>query len=400
VFDVVKSARRTSPFVLLQPRLRLQDILSRQRDYPNDETAFVGLVPETGSLFALSPDHFPLVAFTEPALTQSVESIEGSSEEGVSVSREHDRLQCYDGSNDRRCLTGVRALVADSRSRLARLLDGVPGQAAPPLPSATGTHARPGNTNSQAYAGGEPIVPLGEGNTPVVPWEWLASVPESMASRRSSWAPSSSALLLTVVAFVASLLWFKRKAPRKARTATVPDEMVYQNTLARKTVSISPLEPTDNATHISPHISPRESQGTKETLAGNILPVPTTSESLTVAPASVPGTPVPFPVMDDGAKASPAKAESAEGPEDGGEVKKKHRKRRRKRKGETKDSPAEGGEEPENEDGEVGEDGNAVLPGGPSLIPPPTPAQSASLSLVISDTVLGMFPVGFPWASY
>src|SRR5713226_4559736 len=43
VFDVVKSAQRPSPFVLLQPRLRLQDILPsavHQLDYSDDETAF------------------------------------------------------------------------------------------------------------------------------------------------------------------------------------------------------------------------------------------------------------------------------------------------------------------------------------------------------------------------
>ncbi|KAI0251823.1 hypothetical protein BJV78DRAFT_1207008 [Lactifluus subvellereus] len=362
VFDVVKSARRTSPFVLLQPRLRLQDIFPRQRDYPNDETAFVGLVPETGSLYALGPDRFPLVAFGEPAPTQSVESIGGTSKDGVPVSREHGRAQCYDGSTDRRCLTGVRTLVADSRSRLARLLDGVPGPAAPPLPATTGAHARPGNTNSQAYAGG-------------------GLFPEAMAPRRSSWAPSSSALLLALVSIVAD-------APREEHTAPVPDEVVHRRALARKAVSIPPLELTENAPEAQ---AVHTRSGTKATFAENsfpapIEPVPTMLESSTIAPATAPDTPASLPAADDGAKASPVKAEGAE---DAGEVKKKHRKRRRKRKGETKDASAEGGDEPENEDGEGGEDGNAVSPGTPSLVPPPTPVPSASLSLAVSDTVLG-----------
>ena len=398
VFDVVKSAQRTSPFVLLQPRLRLQDIFPRQRDYPNDETAFVGLVPETGSLYALGPDHFPLVAFGEPAPTQRVESIEGTSKDGVPVSREHGRVQCYDGSTDRQCLTGVRSLVADSRSRLARLLDGVPGPAAPSLPATTGAHARPGNTNSQEYAGDTPVVVLGEGNDPVVPWEWLANFPEAMAPRRSSWIPSSSALLLTLVSIIASLMWFKGSASREKRNATVPDEADHRKALARKAVSIPPLELTENA----PHIDPPESQtvhtraGTKTTLAENSVPVPiesvpTTLESSTIAPVTTPDT----PTAEDGAKSSPVKAEGAE---DTGEVKKKHRKRRRKRKGETKDASAE---EPENEDGEGGEDGNIVSPGTASLFPPPTPAPSASLSLVVSDVVLGMILVGLvPRTSY
>ena len=45
--------QRSTPFILLQPRLRLHDTLSstiHHRDYSDDETAFVGLVPGTGSL--------------------------------------------------------------------------------------------------------------------------------------------------------------------------------------------------------------------------------------------------------------------------------------------------------------------------------------------------------------
>jgi hypothetical protein len=97
-------------------------------------------------------------------------------------------------------------------------------------------------------------------------------------------------------------------------------------------------------------------------------------------------------------KDSPVKPESQEGAEDVGEVKKK-RKRRRRRKGDTKDAAAEGGEEPDNEDGEGGEDGTAVPPGTPSGVPsmhvPP-----ASSSLVVSDTVLGMFLSVRPISSY
>jgi len=81
--------------------------------------------------------------------------------------------------------------------------------------------------------------------------------------------------------------------------------------------------------------------------------------------------------------------ESPEGAEDAGEVKKK-RKRRRRRKGDAKDTVAEGGEELDNEDGEGAENGNAMPPPISSLVPPSTPAAPTS-SLVVSDTVLGMF---------
>ena len=393
IFDVVKSPRRTSPFVLLQPRLPLQDIIpttSRQRDYPNVETAFVGLVPETGSLFALGPGNFPLVAFSGPPVSaQKVEGIDGMSEEGILISHEDGRLQCYEGTTDRRCQTGVRTLKADSASRIARLLDGVPSPAAatPPLPSATGgDDGGPGNTNSQAYAENEQLVFAEEKVWPV-PWQWISSVPESALLGRASWAPSSSALLLTLASITGTILWFKRKSPQKAHVATVP--------LVEISVpdegSSNPLspQPTKSLTHILRPESP-----VVETVPGattiqpeNILhissePLLTTPDSLTVAPASPPAT-------DKDDKPSLVKAEPAEGAEDAGEAKKKPRKRRRRRRGETKDTAAEIGDEPENDDGDVGEVDNVAVFGAPSLIIPLTPAPSPLPSLSVSENVLG-----------
>lgn len=400
IFDVVKSARRTSPFVLLQPRLRLQDIIPstpRQHDYPNDETAFVGLVPETGSLFALGPDHFPLVAFSGPVSTQQVEGIEGTSEEGVLISHEEDgRLQCYESTTDRRCQTGVRTLRADSASNIARLLDGVPGLAAPPLPSATGSDSRPGNSNSQVHAGDEELV-FGEGKVRAVPWQWISSVPESMVLVRASWAPSSSALLLTLASMVGTLLWFKRKPPQKAHVAAAPltEIPVPSNEPLVKEATANPPspKPTNHLAHI-PHVESPVIEtapnaiaiSPEDTRISSLLPIP---ESLTVAHVAAPDSPAAPPAKDDDDKPSLVKAEFAEGAEDAGEAKKKHRKRRRKRRGEAKDAAAEGGDEPENEDGEVGEGDNAVVSGARLLIPPPTPVPQASPSLILSETVLG-----------
>ena len=398
VFDVVKSSRKPSPFVLLQPRLRLQDILPsaiHQRDYSDDETAFVGLVPGTDSLFALSPDHFPLVAFSESAPTQR---IEGS--EGVVVSGEHGTLQCFEGTTDRQCLTGVRALRADSRSRLARLLDGVPGPATSHLPS-TSDPVHSENTNAQVYAESEPVIIPGEAKPPV-PWEWLASLPESLSQGRNSWAHSTSGILLALVSAVASLLWFNRKAPPKGRNATVrmsagsvPGKLAHKTLADGNAALIAPLERTDDATDAAPlesqaaEIRPRVNATPPENSV--FAPNPTvTPEPPNTASTSAPNTPMPSSTTDVDIKDSPVKAGSQEGAEDAGEVKKK-RKRRRRRKGDTKDAAAEGGEEPENEDGEGGEDATAVPPGTPSSGVLSAQVPPASSSLVVSDTVLGMF---------
>ena len=376
IFDVVKSARRTSPFVLLQPRLRLQDIIPRQRDFPNHETAFVGLIPETGSLFALGPDNFPLVAFSGPVSAHKVEGIESTSEEGVLITHEDSRLQCYEGTTDRRCQTGVRTLKADSASRIARLLDGVPSPAAPPLPSATGNDGRPGNTNSQAYAENEQLV-FGEEKAWAIPWQWISNVPDSVVLGRASWQPFSSALLLTLASMVGTILWFKRKSPH---VATIPLAEISEVEIKEATAD---PEPAKSSTHIPHSDSPV---------------VETVPSATAISPENtVRISPEPFPTPDSLTVVSPAtddddkvKVEPAEGAEDAGEVKKKPRKRRRRRRGETKDAAAEGGDEPENEDGEIGEaDNAAAVSGAPSLVRPPTPASPPSPSLILSETVLG-----------
>ena len=404
VFDVVKSSRKPSPFVLLQPRLRLQDILPsaiHQRDYSGDETAFVGLVPGTDSLFALSPDHFPLVAFSESAPTQR---IEGS--KGVVVSGEHGTLQCFEGTTDRQCLTGVRALRADSLSRLARLLDGVPGPPSSHLPSTTSDPTRSENTNSQVYADREPLIVPSEAEPP---WEWLASLPESLSQSQNSWAHSNSGLLLALASVVGSLLWFNRKAPPNGLNATVRTSAgSVPRHLVRKTPAdgngglIAPLARTNDSTDMAP----LELQAGETRQSANdtfFAPNPTvtheTPQTPNTASVTAPNTPMPPSLTDVDIKGSPVKPEFQEGAEDVGEVKKK-RKRRRRRKGEAKDAAAEGGEEPDNEDGEGGEDGTAVPPGTPSSGVPSMQVPPASSSLVVSDTVLGMFLSVRPISSY
>ena len=380
IFDVVKSARRTSPFILLQPRLHLQDIIPRQREYPDDETAFVGLVSETDSLFALGPGNFPLVAFSGPVSAQKVESIEGTSDEGVLISHEDSRLQCYEGTTDRRCQTGVRALRADSASRLARLLDGVPSPPAPPLPSATGTgnDGRPGNTNSQAYAGNEQQQQqfiFGKEDVRAVPWQWISIVPESMVLGLAS---SGHALLLTLASMIGTVLWFKRKPSQKTHVTSQPlaEIPVPEHNETLVTPNINPI---NNLTQILPPESPAQGAISPEDTL-HISSEPPLPKLSAEAP----------PTTDDDDKPPPVKAEPAEGAEDAGEVKKKPRKRRRRRRGEAKDTAAEGGDEPENEDGEIGEGDNTAAPGTPpSLVPPPTPVPQASTSLIVSDTVLG-----------
>src|SRR5438034_6292603 len=82
---------------------------------PNLDSAYVGLIEETGSLFAMTPDHFPLVVFGDANAHERDRLIEPSSAgggpelsaEAIRRARELKR-QCRNGSADRRCLTGAR----------------------------------------------------------------------------------------------------------------------------------------------------------------------------------------------------------------------------------------------------------------------------------------------------
>ena len=85
IFDVLtRSHTSPHPFILEQPQPRLQDVLpnfspeSAATILPNIDSAHVGMVAETGSLFAMSQDRFPLVAFGDSTKDRRGRFIEGS----------------------------------------------------------------------------------------------------------------------------------------------------------------------------------------------------------------------------------------------------------------------------------------------------------------------------------
>ncbi|KAJ7130189.1 hypothetical protein C8R44DRAFT_62074 [Mycena epipterygia] len=156
----------TLTFVLLQPRPQLSSILPQlnhatsKDQLPHLESAFIGMVEESGSLFAMSPDRFPLVVFgdgkkTRPkvinappqgevplelpgevdAITQARKQREKAMKERHYSSKDdrcQDRAAMY---TDRQCLVGIRRLEGGDgdgpEMRMKRLIDGVPGV---PLP--------------------------------------------------------------------------------------------------------------------------------------------------------------------------------------------------------------------------------------------------------------------------
>ena len=138
--------------VLLQPSPRLQDVFPSMdlsntaklnHQLPNLDSAYVGVLEETGSLYAMSSDHFPLVAFGDanpnsmhplidppPGTPLPTGTIPRSSVDEITRARKLREL-CDKGVFDPRCLTGIRKLESSSRSRLSRLLDAAPVAQAP-----------------------------------------------------------------------------------------------------------------------------------------------------------------------------------------------------------------------------------------------------------------------------
>ncbi|KAF7319470.1 hypothetical protein HMN09_00285600 [Mycena chlorophos] len=157
IFDVLRTPGQRGPntFVLLQPRPQLSTILPqlKQSDHlPHLKSAYIGLVKETGSLFAMSPERFPLVAFSDggrggprrldPA--QPTNELPSEIDKITEARKQREREQSlrereYDGNDDRcmehsalysdrQCLVGIRPLDDGDgpEMRLKRLIDGVP----------------------------------------------------------------------------------------------------------------------------------------------------------------------------------------------------------------------------------------------------------------------------------
>ncbi|KAI0058346.1 kinase-like protein [Artomyces pyxidatus] len=409
VFDVVKSARRDAPFVLLQPRPRLDDIYpssdlsaaARQHRF-NPEIAYVGLVRETGSLYALSPDHFPLVVFggpdTEPGL--GIDPPPGVMDPHETSSQTDMRSLCRSGSSDRRCSTGVRQLRADSRSRLARLLDGVP-QVLPP----------PSTNTNQLYADAEAedaTLRVGGNRSILHSWPWMIAGQQPHQIGEAPLADHPVALAVLTSIFAGLMLWVVgRKALGSSRrdagtpaavTAAVPDsDAIVVSTTIQEPIPVIVDVPliadldTSDKSHLDVPASPppvaqtpTQAEPTPQ-LQPRALPEIVTVDSPPVQESSDPSE-------EAGDDESEKEGDAAAVP---GKRKTARRRRGKKKRGGQKDAAADEGDVDEPEKWEVVDAGgdsagqNVVAAGSSNiLIVPPTPTPTTP-SLIVSDTILG-----------
>lgn len=157
VFDILRTPGRANPVALLQPKPRLQDFIPGDFASSNDdnlnmdlEATYIGLVEETRSLFALSPERYPLVVFSPPnfnflgkrlatidAPPDYVPNSDAYSDSLASIDSIprllKEQAKCTNGRWERECVVGKRPVAADSQSRLSRLLPDRPHESLPSL---------------------------------------------------------------------------------------------------------------------------------------------------------------------------------------------------------------------------------------------------------------------------
>ncbi|KII91735.1 hypothetical protein PLICRDRAFT_38574 [Plicaturopsis crispa FD-325 SS-3] len=406
VFDVLTSADRHQPFVLLQPRPRLEDVASTS-NLPNVDAAYVGLVEQSGSLFAMTPNRFPLVAFGDRSIDPSPSADRDLPPDLDSVTKARKlRAMCRNGGTDRRCLTGLRSLHDDSQ-----LLDGAPHVEFPPDQEAVPSSSAVLYDTNDTLRGNGSILPpwiigLGHQSKAGAPSLTLGGGPVNFF-----WGITACLLGLTY-----ALVWYvaKKTTRRKMQrlesghaadavisTAIEPQSVVAGVRLDDQALAITaPAAEKSDASAEAPAVSaPNELSGSAATdergesvASDNHLPdVTPAPDAIANAEASRPPEP-----RDD----SPDGEESDKDADTNATPAKRKGPRRRRGKGGKGKKPngLEVGDVVEGDDDKA--DGIALpvqgekdIDGLPpqSLILPPTPLlqPSQATSLIVSETVLG-----------
>ncbi|KZT08189.1 uncharacterized protein LAESUDRAFT_757871 [Laetiporus sulphureus 93-53] len=422
VFDVLKSPTREHPFVLLQPRLRLEDILpnadlrkaAAHKSLPNLDAAFVGYIEESGSLFAMSPDTFPLVVFGDVGVGRFLDP----APDHVDVHMEHDlpgdldsisrrakerrlRRMCREGSTDRRCLTGVRKLESSTQSRLSRLLDGAPTVPLPPDP-AEGDVMKPNSSETSRDARNASV-------SAHLAWDDDMRSPSNGIFHMDT-SHALSAFALCALALLVAIMWIGMK---KGAGKPVAHDAGSHSTDSKPVKENSQTHtPSDAIMADSNAPSGKSNDETAE------KPAPDSPRPHTSAPSLQ-----NVVVVSDGLKSDNSDLTAVEPQEETGEGEDSEkeddapatagkRKTMRRKRGKKKKGGATNGSAAEDVDGEKaespagqGENGTANEDGyfppqadtlalkivslSPTVVPPSLAPTSAAPSLVVSDTVLG-----------
>ncbi|GLB39832.1 putative protein with domain in protein kinases, N-glycanases and other nuclear proteins [Lyophyllum shimeji] len=408
IFDVLykpNSHSRNNALVLLQPRPLLEDVIPNitpDTRLPNRKSAFVGMVQETGSLFAMSPARFPLVAFggserppnyrlidaATPSEAMDLDELPPAVDAITKARKYKEQMRAWDRDEcrgagmytDRRCLVGVRPLEEGDgeEGRLKRLLD-----APMPMPW-------PGSGGAQPLGG---ALPAQDEAVVLLPGDEVAgpvnASGEGDDGQEVGWAQAArgkglEALVFTFVVGVVSL-WvgvkrFRERKRASKKSVTIDDavDRVVEAKNTELTLALVPPPVTPAETPVDPDAAP--------------LP-----PSVVLPPTSTPET----PKLNGQANGSAGEgngddSDHEEAPNDDVAATPGKRKNRRGKRGKKKKigivvPEAEEGEEEKTPapaaNGNV-EKGSESPPASSLVVHSPKPAPAAP-SLVVSDTILG-----------
>ncbi|KAL4071770.1 hypothetical protein J3A83DRAFT_4236201 [Scleroderma citrinum] len=405
VFDVFSSSQRRDAFVLMQPRPPISDILlfdgispTQLEAFYNPDTAYVGVVPETGSLFMMTTDHYPLVVFGDTEYSPNSRLIDPAPSDDSygdlpnnidSVTKRRKLLElCRESPFDTRCLTGKRRLDLSGLS--SRQLPGVPSV---DLPSGVDSG------KDDAIQSEEVRSDTSQHTFSPAP----SSTPTRDAKRtRDSFSLSAVGSMLFVTLFGATWL-FRDKLPL-SRASPLPSALLQEG-LKDVDVPILSLSPADASSPVP------DAQSILNGNANDLDPSAFVSEHDTPPPIPPTTTPrhqsVHFAdaaevrdIPDSPATLTAEMGEDSEKEGDTGATPKKRKapRRRRGKKGKgnnpsngpaddavAAENDANGSPREENENGDPSP--NTPLPSA-ILVVPSTPKIPVS-SLTVSDTILG-----------
>jgi hypothetical protein len=412
VFDVVqsKTSRSSHPFVLLQPRPRLEDLdspgyASSPSDFPNFDSAFVGLVEETGSLFTMTPGRFPLVVFGDanlrlgPASRYGHGNGHGHDIDALTRQRQW-REYCEEeanniGGGDRRCLVGVRPLQTGSSRSM--LLDGAPFVQPSPLPSDAPPATLPSSEGDGSEQRFEDIVtlPPAKGSNSSIKLPWL-TLPDNdtqttavavLATANAFWGVCSFLFAVTYGVF-----WFMSKKKRATGVslsppssptvvADVPEKSAPGQVVAEVRVPLEPV-PDHPAEVVMAASSPANGV---PVVATAIIATPSTSTLTDEAAQSEAGD-----INKEGGDSSPLL--NGNGTAVPASPNKKKTRRGKRGDGKKKKSQGEDKENNGADDVPMKELDDVLGDLAPSslLVPPPSAKVSTGPSLIVSDKILGM----------
>lgn len=356
----------------------------------------MGLVEETGSLFAMSPDRFPLVVFRDSADTAgSLRSIDPPLEDSdkdfppdvdsisrIAKARKLREFCKNGGSTDIRCLTGVRKLGSDSQSRLSRLLDGAPSVLPPPVPHRNSNQVdvdpRDDSFSPDPHAPDTPLKPpparSNDSGTPRLDDRPNAGLVGMSGSTQAFSAFALCAIVVLVWMSVRKFLSPSSSLPPQTKVS-IPIPHEVSDTTTKPLPELPPLEPLEEIMNGHGDVPPED-------------PTPPLDPAKKVLFAHE----ALEPVVDGANDAAEGEDSDKEGDATDTPGKKKgiRRKRGKKKKGAvTIAVPAEEGEQA----AELVPNGVPETPKPPSsiVLMPSTPPAPVVRTLIVSDQVLGKY---------